>query len=227
MRVNVILSEKPWHAAMVEDLRMVYTECEWILIDKRSSFTERTLKDLNPDYVFIPHWSYILTPSIYNNFECIIFHMTDLPYGRGGSPLQNLIARGHEQTQISAIRCVKEVDGGPIYLKRPLALAGTAEEIFRRAAYIIKDMILEIADRNPTPSPQQGEIVKFLRRSPQDSNVGEIDNIESLYDHIRMLQCEGYPPAFLDSESLHFTFSNAIIDGERLVARVEVTLKGK
>ena len=46
--------------------------------------------------------------------------MTDLPYGRGGSPLQNLIVRGHKHTMISAIKCVKELDAGPIYLKKPL-----------------------------------------------------------------------------------------------------------
>ena len=30
---------------------------------------------------------------IHENYKCIIFHMTDLPFGRGGSPLQNLISR--------------------------------------------------------------------------------------------------------------------------------------
>ena len=44
--------------------------------------------------------------------------MTDLPYGRGGSPLQNLIINGHKETMMSALRCVQELDAGPIYLKK-------------------------------------------------------------------------------------------------------------
>lgn len=44
--------------------------------------------------------------------------MTDLPYGRGGSPLQNLIVRNHYKTKISEIRVKKEIDSGPIYLKK-------------------------------------------------------------------------------------------------------------
>ena len=35
--------------------------------------------------------------------------MTDLPYGRGGSPLQNLIIRGFESTKISAIEFKMEL----------------------------------------------------------------------------------------------------------------------
>ena len=46
--------------------------------------------------------------------------MTDLPYGRGGSPLQNLIARGFLETKISAILVEKQLDAGPVYLKMEL-----------------------------------------------------------------------------------------------------------
>ena len=43
--------------------------------------------------------------------------MTDLPFGRGGSPLQNLIVRGFEETMTSAIKVTKGIDTGDIYLK--------------------------------------------------------------------------------------------------------------
>ena len=49
--------------------------------------------------------------------------MTDVPFGRGGSPLQNLISRGIYETKISAFRCVAEMDAGPVYPKRPFSLA--------------------------------------------------------------------------------------------------------
>ena len=67
--------------------------------------------------------------------------MTDLPYGRGGSPLQNLIQRGHNTTMLTALRCNEGCDTGDIYLKRSLSLCGTAEEIFIRADTIIEQMI--------------------------------------------------------------------------------------
>ena len=67
--------------------------------------------------------------------------MTDLPFGRGGSPLQNLIKNRFSETVITAIECSKEIDAGDIYLKEKLSLNGSAEEIFLRANIIIKRMI--------------------------------------------------------------------------------------
>jgi methionyl-tRNA formyltransferase len=53
-----------------------------------------------------------------------------LPYGRGGSPLQNLIDLGHKDTFVSALKMTEELDAGAIYLKKPLSLEGLAEEIY-------------------------------------------------------------------------------------------------
>lgn len=43
--------------------------------------------------------------------------MTNLPYGRGGSPVQNLILNGHKKTIISALNVTKDLDAGDVYLK--------------------------------------------------------------------------------------------------------------
>ena len=44
--------------------------------------------------------------------------MTDLPYGRGGSPLQNLILDNKQKTMISAFKMTERMDEGPIYIKK-------------------------------------------------------------------------------------------------------------
>lgn len=59
--------------------------------------------------------------------------MTDVPYGRGGSPLQNLILAGHADTQLTALKMVEEMDAGPVYAKRPLSLEGKAQDIYEKA----------------------------------------------------------------------------------------------
>ena len=82
----------------------------FIAIDNMKDLNRVRLDNINPKYIFFPHWSYIIPEEIYGNFNCVIFHMTDLPYGRGGSPLQNLIVREHRETMISAIQCVKEIE---------------------------------------------------------------------------------------------------------------------
>ena len=64
--------------------------------------------------------------------------MTDLPYGRGGSPLQNLIMMGKRNTKLTAFKCVKKLDSGPIYLKKKLSLDGNLEEIFQELVFCLK-----------------------------------------------------------------------------------------
>ena len=55
--------------------------------------------------------------------------MTDVPYGRGGSPLQHLILAGHRETKVSALRMVEAFDAGPVYLKAPMDLTTAFDDI--------------------------------------------------------------------------------------------------
>lgn len=178
-----------------------------------------------PCYVFFPHWSWKIPPEIFEKFECVIFHMTDLPYGRGGSPLQNLIIRGHRDTRLTALRCVADLDAGPIYLKRPLSLLGSAEEIFLRAAELMAEMIKEIVDKKPTPAPQCGEVVAFKRRRPEEGNLQNLESLGQVFDFIRMLDAEGYPPAFLETDKFRFEFFRASLKPDEVLADVRIVRK--
>jgi methionyl-tRNA formyltransferase len=152
--------------------------------------------------------------------------MTDLPFGRGGSPLQNLIVRNFKKTKISAIRVEKGVDTGPVYLKKDLDLGGTASEIFQRSSDIIYNMITQIIDNKIIPKPQKGRILKFKRRTPEQSNIFLLDDLSKVYDYIRMLDCDGYPKAFIESNKLKFEFSNTkITSNNELKANVRIFKK--
>ena len=107
---------------------------EWHLITNKEELTLGNLKRINPEYIFFPHWSWMVPQEIVDNFECVCFHMTDLPYGRGGSPLQNLIIKGCKETKITALKMTQELDAGGIYRKTHLSLHGSAQEIFVRAS---------------------------------------------------------------------------------------------
>ena len=198
----IILSEKKWHNDLFLNLKKNFFNDEWNIINSKSNFNPEILKKLNPDKIFIPHWSYIIPSCIYSQYECIVFHMTDLPYGRGGSPLQNLIIRGHNTTKISAIRVSAGVDTGEVYLKNQLSLKGTAKEILNSASLIIEKMISEIIQNSISPLPQTGDVVEFKRRKPEDGNISNLNDLNTIYDYIRMLDCEGYPNAFIETDSI-------------------------
>ena len=94
-----------------------------------------------------------------------------------------------------------------------------------RAAELMSSMMLEIVRTNPVPMPQEGEPTVFRRRRPEDGGIEPLDAIEKVYDFIRMLDADGYPPAFLETHHLRLEFSRAQLrPGE---VRADVTIKAK
>ena len=94
----VIVSEKPWAHLCVDEVRRKSGEPVQFIASPEA-LTVEALAAIQPRYVFFLHWSSYIPAAIYDAFPCVVFHMTDLPFGRGGSPLQNLIARGIYQTK--------------------------------------------------------------------------------------------------------------------------------
>lgn len=220
-----VCTTKSWNIEQAEQLRARMGEEGHrvsIWTDKRD-LNQRNLESAKPDYIFFPHWSHIIPREVYSNYQCVVFHMTDLPFGRGGSPLQNLIVRGIKDTKISALRVDEGIDTGPIYLKRPLSLEGSAEEVYRRASRIVfEEMIPEIVATNPIPVAQEGEVTLFKRRTPDQSELDGVLSLEEVFDRIRMLDAEGYPRAFIRMGELRLEFDRAQLDSDSVVARVVI-----
>lgn len=225
MRKFILLSEKPWHDGMFEELSARSGET-WKRIRFKEDFTVDSLKKFRPEKIFIPHWSFIVPNEIWMNFDCVVFHMTDLPFGRGGSPLQNLIVRGAKKTKITAIKVDEGIDTGDIYMKSDLELNGTAKEIFNRSVPIVQSMIFSIIDLELEPYPQKGEVIHFTRRKPEQSEISSLSTVGEVYDYIRMLDCEGYPNAFIETIHFKYEFINCVISSDNsLEANVRITKK--
>lgn len=192
-------------------------------INKKEELTFDLLQSLQPQYVFFPHWSYKIPAEIYENFECVIFHETDLPFGRGGSPIQNLIERGIYETKITALKCNKDFDAGDIYLKKELSLKDKpAKELFIDIGNIVSTMIDEIMEKQIIPIPQQGEATIFKRRTPEQSDISSLTSLEKVFDYIRMLDAPGYPHAFIEHNNIHYSFTNVKKENKKLIATVEI-----
>ena len=219
-----LLSSRPWntglaHRLQVQLARPVHT------ITSPAALCPEAVATLDPEWIFVPHWSHLIPESIWGSWPTLIFHMTDLPYGRGGSPLQNLIQRGHSNTMLTALRCGAELDDGDVYLQEVLSLYGSAEEIFLRADALIEQMILRIVHVSPTPQPQQGEPVLCSRRKPAQSNLANCSagDLDACYNQIRMLDAEGYPHAFMEINGMRLEFRRVSRRSDGLHADVRIT----
>lgn len=194
----------------------------WYFVSNPKEMEELFSRSVKPRYIFFPHWRWIVPPGVVDEYECVCFHMTDVPYGRGGSPLQNLIIRGHKSSVLSALKMEHEVDAGPVYLKIPFDLDGSAEKIYKTTTELSWSMIKTIVSEQPSPTKQEGEIVEFKRRNPSESKIPENLTASQLYDFIRMLDAPGYPRAFIQFGSHRIEFDDAKLVNGNLLANVEV-----
>lgn len=180
-----------------------------------------------PSYAFFLHWSWIVPAHVLRAVECVGFHMSDLPRGRGGSPLQHEILEGRAVTALTAFRMTDELDAGPIYCRGDLSVAGAAEEVYMRAARLAAGMVRRIAGQRIEPVAQ-GEPMEGprRRRTPAQSELVAPVGLEAVYDHIRMLDAEGYPRAFVVVDGYRYTFRRAVRYDGRVEADVAITVEG-
>jgi methionyl-tRNA formyltransferase len=227
MEICVVATIKPWHINAFNQ-RKSDDFLEWVLVDSLQDLSYERMLEIKPRYIFFPHWSWIVPDKIIDNFECVCFHSSDVPYGRGGSPIQNLIIREFTQTKISALRMTKELDAGPVYLKKELSLKGRAQNIYDDSALIITDMMKWIFENKPKPIAQEGIPTVFKRRQRKDNLLPNEGKLSDVYNHIRMLDADTYPKSFINHGQFKIEFFDSIFLNKDIVeAKVKITMHEK
>lgn len=223
-RYGVVASCKPWGKEVFDYLSARDLGFEWFFV---SDNHELYLIDNNYEIeiIFFVHWSSFVPASITSKVKCLCLHMTDLPYGRGGSPLQNLILRGHTSTKLTIFQMNSELDAGPIYVQKVMPLHGSALEIYLRMVELSKTMFEQVLIKDLAPAPQRGIPTIFRRRKPFESELPLLSNLESIYNFIRMLDAPTYPAAYVNYGDLRISFSNANFEGGQLSAFATFELK--
>jgi methionyl-tRNA formyltransferase len=218
----VVAGSRPWNRRTFED-RIRPLPGDWRFVTTPEELEVAVSGDGEVRAVFFLHWSHKVPEELLDQVVCVNFHMTDVPFGRGGSPLQNLVASGHQHTMLTALQMTAGFDAGPVFAKRELCLRGTAEEVYIRAGDLSAEMIAAFVDEWPEAVPQAGDVTVFRRRTPADSRIPEAPDLDRLHDFIRMLDADGYPAAFLEYGGLRFEFRRSARYDGRLEADVRVT----
>ena len=112
-----------------------------IILRKPEEIKLSLLDKIKPDFIFFPHWNWKVPKDIFLKYNCILFHTSDLPKGRGGSPIQNLIINNKKTSPVCAIQMIEEIDAGPEYGRKNISLEGNITEIFDRIQLAIDHLI--------------------------------------------------------------------------------------
>ena len=137
----VVASSKDWFKQLPKSEE--YNNLMLIEISTRQDLNLELLEKINPRYIFFPHWSWRVDSKIYERYECVAFHTAPLPFGRGGSPIQNLILSGIEKAPVCAFKMIETLDAGPIYETIEVSLDGTITEILLKVSICIEKIIIK------------------------------------------------------------------------------------
>lgn len=199
----LFVSSKKWFFLNKDIKKLIKKKNIYKITDKKK-LNLKNISKINPTKIFFPHWSYRVPDKILKKFECICFHTAPLPYGRGGSPIQNLIIRKFKKAPLCAIKMTNKIDSGPIYSKKNISLNGSLNEIFERISNAILFMITKIIKNKIIPKHQSGKPLYFKRINEKESIINQFEKLDSVYDKIRMLDSDEYPNAY-------YKFGNTII----------------
>ena len=213
----IIISKKKWDQNNFKGLSRKF------VFQNKVNFSK--IKKINPKIIFFIHWSKIIKKEIYKKYLCIKFHSSNLPKGRGGSPIQHQILSNMKKTKLTAFKISNLLDAGPICLKKDLSLMGSAEEILKRMEHVSLKMIKEIIKTKKLKFKKQiGKSSFYRRRKPSESLVklNKLSNLNNLYNFLRMLDAPGYPKAFIELNKFRFTFQNIKMNKKVISAFVEI-----
>ena len=217
-----VLATKPniWSDRLYQELSED-ENIEWIRISYASEYEK--ISETNPEWTFFFHWSKLVPEEIYNKHRCVVVHTSNLPDGKGGSPLQNQIIDGIIKSKVNTIAMAQELDSGPVYCSQEITLQGDIFDIWSCIASVAKELIEKCIYENVIPVEQEeGRGKKYKRRKDNTLPTNKEDNLYHLYRHIQMLDGEGYPNSSLKVGDFVFSFSRAKHFGEEVLCDVRI-----
>ena len=157
----------------------------------------------------------LIPQSLLERADWLNVHPSLLPRWRGAAPVERAIMAGDEESGVSVIRLVEELDAGPIGAWHDLSIGGdtTAGNVFAEAARLAPDLIEE-ALANDSFSPQQGEPTYAEKIGPADRELDWSRPAKELHDRIRALSPHIGARAELEGRAVIVWRSR--LDGDRL-----------
>lgn len=135
-----------------------------------------------------------------NNYNLVV-HESDLPKGKGWSPLTWQILEGENRIPITLFEAEKGVDCGDIYLQDEIALEGHElfEEIKNQQGIKTKQLIHKFISNieSTRANKQVGEETFYRKRKPEDSEIDINKSIKEQFNLLRVVDNDRYPAYFV------------------------------
>lgn len=169
------------------------------------------------EFIEVGHFAFFLSffniaddEALAKNEHNLVVHESDLPLGKGWSPLTWQILEGKNQIPIVLFEAAGDVDSGPIYSKDRLQFKGNelVDELryiqAQKTCQMCLDFVVNFPDILKQGEKQQGLSTYYKRRSPIDSKLDVDKTIREQINLLRTVDNERYP-AYFELDGVKYT----------------------
>ena len=174
------------------------------------------VEEFNPDVIFLAGWSWIVPDDVCESRLVVGMHPSNLPDYAGGSPIQNQVIDGIDDTYACLIQITPKLDGGPIIYREAFSLSGDLSDIFKELTRVTETFFNRLIEDYPNipKSPQNGTHRCVKRLKPTDSELTREKltwmTSRELWNHTRCRTgAEGYPEPYIEDEHGRFVITGA------------------
>jgi methionyl-tRNA formyltransferase len=180
--------------------------------------------DPEVETVVVAAYGVLIPEAVLDRALWLNVHPSLLPRWRGAAPIERALMAGDEETGVSIIELVPELDAGPIAAQRafPIQPEDDFGSVSARAGELAAEL-LEEALAGPALEPQEGDVTYAEKIRPEDRELDWSRPPQELLNQIRALS-----PHIGARGELHgrpVTIWRARVEGEELVP-VEVQPDG-
>jgi len=201
MNIQILISKNSWANNYSKDIKKKLKKYTKNLLILNNHKKLKSKYDINIifSYFKIIEKKY-LEKSNYN----LVTHDSDLPKGRGMSPVTWEILKGKSEITLSLIEANEKMDAGAIYFKKKIKIdKGLVFNEIKKIQFnsnmdlIIK--FLKFYKKNktaPSSKKQKGVATYYKLRKPADSRININKSLKSQFNLMRVCDYENYPCHF-------------------------------
>ena len=155
------------------------------------------------DFFFCLGLGQLMPDAVRGRFKhVLVVHESDLPNGRGWSPLTWQILEGENGIPVTLFEAEADVDSGPIYAQQWMQFEGheLIDELRAAQASATRELCRWFVDEYPESAQQaqsqSGAPTYYQRRRPADSELDVEKSLADQFNQLKVVDNERYPAFF-------------------------------
>jgi methionyl-tRNA formyltransferase len=151
---------------------------------------------VEPEAVVLCAFGALVKDPLLSRYDILNIQPSMLPRWRGAAPVERAIMAGDDETGVSIMRLVADLDAGPVYARRAVPIEPTDDyaSLARRLQRTSVDLLTGVLDDRPEPTPQpdDDDLVTYAEKLTAEDRTLDlarparenVDVVRALHPHI-------------------------------------------